>query len=131
MPQGKALVKTSARSDIYLIDAEGYVVYSLNKELDFSTNVRTGPGRNSGLGDAFFAAWYADSSSGADLDARVMLTDFAPYDAVMDRNAEAAAKYASKFPAIKLASINDFGGWTKAQAAHFADGGVFDQIYKG
>jgi sulfate transport system substrate-binding protein len=47
------------------------------------------------------------------------------------RNAEAAAKYASKFPAIKLANINDFGGWTKAQTTHFADGGVFDQIYKG
>ncbi|MGZ5984618.1 MAG: sulfate ABC transporter substrate-binding protein [Caulobacteraceae bacterium] len=47
------------------------------------------------------------------------------------RNAEAAAKYASKFPAIKLANISDFGGWTKAQATHFADGGVFDQIYKG
>ena len=47
------------------------------------------------------------------------------------RNAEAAAKYAAKFPAIKLATINDFGGWTKAQGTHFADGGVFDQIYKG
>ena len=47
------------------------------------------------------------------------------------RNPEAAAKYAAKFPAIRLASINDFGGWTKAQATHFADGGMFDQIYKG
>jgi sulfate transport system substrate-binding protein len=47
------------------------------------------------------------------------------------RNPEAAAKYAAKFPAIKLATINDFGGWTKAQATHFADGGMFDQIYKG
>jgi sulfate/thiosulfate transport system substrate-binding protein len=47
------------------------------------------------------------------------------------RNAEAAAKYASKFPAIKLATIQDFGGWTKAQATHFADGGMFDQIYRG
>jgi sulfate/thiosulfate-binding protein len=46
------------------------------------------------------------------------------------RNAEAAAKYASKFPAIKLASINDFGGWKTAQQTHFADGGVFDQIYR-
>jgi sulfate/thiosulfate-binding protein len=46
------------------------------------------------------------------------------------RNAEAAAKYASKFPALKLTTIADFGGWTKAQATHFADGGVFDQIYK-
>jgi len=46
------------------------------------------------------------------------------------RNAAAFAKHADKFPAIKLATITDFGGWTKAQATHFADGGVFDQIYK-
>ena len=41
-----------------------------------------------------------------------------------------AAKYAGKFPKLKLFTIDDtFGGWTKAQATHFADGGVFDQIY--
>jgi sulfate/thiosulfate-binding protein len=41
-----------------------------------------------------------------------------------------AAKYAKNFPAIKLFTIDDtFGGWTKAQKTHFADGGVFDQIY--
>ncbi len=41
-----------------------------------------------------------------------------------------AAKYASKFPVVKTFTIDDtFGGWTKAQATHFADGGVFDQIY--
>ena len=45
------------------------------------------------------------------------------------RNAAAAAKHAGKFPSIKLATIADFGGWTKAQATHFADGGIFDQIY--
>ncbi len=32
---------------------------------------------------------------------------------------------------LPLYSINEvFGGWTKAQATHFADGGIFDQIYK-
>lgn len=31
---------------------------------------------------------------------------------------------------INLVTINDFGGWTKAQEEHFADGGVFDQIYE-
>jgi len=32
---------------------------------------------------------------------------------------------------LPLYNINEvFGGWTKAQATHFADGGVFDQIYK-
>ena len=47
------------------------------------------------------------------------------------RDPKAAAKYAAKFPNIPLATINDtFGGWQKAQKTHFADGGVFDQIYK-
>jgi sulfate/thiosulfate transport system substrate-binding protein len=41
------------------------------------------------------------------------------------------AAHASSFPKIPLYTIDDvFGGWTKAQATHFADGGVFDQIYK-
>jgi sulfate/thiosulfate transport system substrate-binding protein len=41
-----------------------------------------------------------------------------------------AAKYAGTFPSLKLFTIDDtFGGWAKAQKTHFADGGVFDQIY--
>jgi sulfate transport system substrate-binding protein len=47
------------------------------------------------------------------------------------RNQEVAAKYKSQFPNIPLATIDgDFGGWPKAQATHFSDGGVFDQIYQ-
>ncbi len=46
------------------------------------------------------------------------------------RDAAAAAKYANVFPALKLVTIDEeFGGWAKAQKTHFADGGVFDQIY--
>jgi len=42
-----------------------------------------------------------------------------------------AKKYASQFPKVKLFTIDDvFGGWTKAQPAHFGDGGTFDQIYQ-
>ncbi|HVO16502.1 MAG TPA: sulfate ABC transporter substrate-binding protein [Alphaproteobacteria bacterium] len=42
-----------------------------------------------------------------------------------------AARYADKFPKVALVTIDDtFGGWQKAQKTHFADGGVFDQIYK-
>jgi sulfate transport system substrate-binding protein len=42
-----------------------------------------------------------------------------------------ATKYASQFPKVKLFKIDEvFGGWTKAQKAHFADGGSFDQIYQ-
>jgi sulfate transport system substrate-binding protein len=40
------------------------------------------------------------------------------------------AKYASQFAKVNLVTIDkEFGGWTKAQKTHFADGGVFDQIY--
>jgi sulfate transport system substrate-binding protein len=41
-----------------------------------------------------------------------------------------AEKYKSQFPQLKLSTIADFGGWKKAQADHFADGGIFDQIYQ-
>lgn len=47
------------------------------------------------------------------------------------RDEEIAAKYESVFPKLKLVTIDDaFGGWTKAQQEHFADGGTFDQIYE-
>jgi sulfate transport system substrate-binding protein len=46
------------------------------------------------------------------------------------RSEAAAAKYAAIFPKVELITIDAaFGGWTKAQKTHFADGGVFDQIY--
>src|SRR6202162_1029869 len=42
-----------------------------------------------------------------------------------------AKKYASTFPKVKLVTVDDtFGGWQNAQKTHFADGGVFDQIYQ-
>lgn len=41
-----------------------------------------------------------------------------------------SAKYEKRFPKVKLFSIDEvFGGWQKAQKTHFADGGLFDQIY--
>ncbi len=47
------------------------------------------------------------------------------------RNAGVAAKYADHFTKLDLFTIDEvFGGWTKAQKTHFADGGVFDQIYQ-
>ncbi|KQV54159.1 sulfate ABC transporter substrate-binding protein [Duganella sp. Root336D2] len=42
-----------------------------------------------------------------------------------------AKKYAAQFPNVKLFKITDVAGdWTTAQKTHFADGGVFDQIYQ-
>ena len=45
------------------------------------------------------------------------------------RDPAVAARYAGRFPKIELVTVDGaFGGWTQAQARHFADGGVFDQI---
>ena len=42
-----------------------------------------------------------------------------------------AARHAAKFPKVNLFSIEQvFGGWQRAQKQHFADGGLFDQIYR-
>jgi sulfate/thiosulfate-binding protein len=35
----------------------------------------------------------------------------------------------ARFPTLELVDIASFGGWAKVQADHFADGGIFDQIY--
>jgi sulfate/thiosulfate transport system substrate-binding protein len=41
-----------------------------------------------------------------------------------------SASYASRFPKIAMFTVDEmFGGWQAAQKTHFADGGVFDQIY--
>ncbi|MDM0041409.1 sulfate ABC transporter substrate-binding protein [Variovorax sp. J22G21] len=45
-------------------------------------------------------------------------------------SAKAQAKYAKQLPKLPLFTIDEaFGGWAKADKAHFADGGSFDQIY--
>jgi len=50
------------------------------------------------------------------------------YRPVVDKFAK---KYAAQFPKLKLLTIEEVsGGWTKTQKTHFADGGVFDQIYQ-
>lgn len=42
-----------------------------------------------------------------------------------------AAKFAFRFPAVQTFTVDEvFGGWKQVQAEHFADGGVFDQMYK-
>ena len=45
-------------------------------------------------------------------------------------NKEILNEYSDTFDLnIKLKTIEDFGGWREVQAKHFADGGIFDQIY--
>ncbi|MBK7654676.1 MAG: sulfate ABC transporter substrate-binding protein [Betaproteobacteria bacterium] len=46
------------------------------------------------------------------------------------RDKVAQTKYTKQFGKVNLFTIDElFGGWQKAQKTHFADGGVFDQIY--
>jgi sulfate transport system substrate-binding protein len=40
------------------------------------------------------------------------------------------AKHAARFPKLALVDINAFGGWKAAQAKHFNDNGVFDQVVR-
>jgi sulfate/thiosulfate-binding protein len=42
-----------------------------------------------------------------------------------------AAKFKGQFKSLQLFNIDrNFGGWAKAQTAHFNDGGLFDQIFE-
>ena len=43
---------------------------------------------------------------------------------------QASPEDAARFADIKLVTVEKFGGWAKAQATHFADGGTFDQLNK-
>jgi sulfate/thiosulfate-binding protein len=46
------------------------------------------------------------------------------------RDAAVASKHESEFAKVELFTIDEvFGGWRKAQAAHFNDDGFFDKIY--
>lgn len=47
------------------------------------------------------------------------------------RSEGVAKKYATQFPRLKLFTIADLGGdWGRINQTHFADGGVFDQVYQ-
>jgi sulfate/thiosulfate-binding protein len=47
------------------------------------------------------------------------------------RSESVATEHAADFPHVNLFTVDElFGGWQKAQPAHFGDGGTFDQIYQ-
>ena len=47
------------------------------------------------------------------------------------RSETIAKKYAGQFPKVKLFTLSEItGDWQKTQKTHFADGGVFDQVYQ-
>jgi len=47
------------------------------------------------------------------------------------RNQTVLARYAARYKPVDLFTVDEVaGGWQKAQKVHFADGGIFDQIYQ-
>ena len=45
-------------------------------------------------------------------------------------NAEVMARYPEQFPEIRMFTVDAvFGGWARAQAEHFADGGIYDRLF--
>ncbi|MDN3612071.1 methyl-accepting chemotaxis protein [Vibrio ostreicida] len=69
----RSFLQTFGYYDIFLVEPKnGYIVYSVFKELDFATSLTQGPYANTGIGIAFKNALSLQKGE-------VSLTDFAPY----------------------------------------------------
>lgn len=68
----RALLRARDYYDIFLFDTRGNLVYSVFKELDYATNLNTGPWKDSDLGNAFRAS--LDAAPG-----EIAFFDFRPY----------------------------------------------------
>jgi len=72
------------------------------------------------VAEAYLKYWY--TREGQEIAAR---------NSYRPRDSEIAKEYEKSFAKVELFTIDDvFGGWIKAQKEHFAEGGIFDQIYK-
>ena len=69
----KLLVAVRGYYDLFLIHPAGDVLYSVEKEADFGTNLKTGPWRDTGLADVF------DRALASARDGGVVLSDFESY----------------------------------------------------
>ena len=70
--------------DLFLVSPDGYIVYSVYKELDYATNLKSGPYADSGIARAFNKAMSAATGE-------VVVDDFAPYRPSYDGPASFAA----------------------------------------
>jgi len=72
------------------------------------------------VAEAYLKYWYSREGQ-----------EIAAHNSYRPRDVEIAKEYEKSFAPVELFTIDDvFGGWTKAQKDHFAEGGIFDQIYK-
>ena len=71
-PEFRSFLEARGYYDIFLINLDGTIAYSVFKEADFGTNILNGPYASSGLGEAFRTAKAGERNS-------LHLADFAPY----------------------------------------------------
>ncbi len=76
-PFMRAVVERYGLYDLFLVDLRGNVVYTYFKELDYASNLQTGPWAQSGLSEAYANAAYGNAVSAKA--GEVRLTDYAPY----------------------------------------------------
>lgn len=72
-PYYRQVLRTKGYYDIFLVDPEGNVIYSVFKETDFATNLNSGPWRDTGLANVFRSA--LDTKTGTSV-----FSDFRSYD---------------------------------------------------
>ena len=72
------------------------------------------------VAEAYLKYWYTKEGQ-----------EIAAHNSYRPRDPDIAKQFEKSFAPVELFTIDDvFGGWTKAQKDHFAEGGIFDQIYK-
>ena len=72
-------IKKKGYADLYLMDKQGNIIFSVAKQADYGTNIKNGVYKNTGLGKAYRLAM---SPEGPD---HAHMADFAPYSAMEDK----------------------------------------------
>lgn len=124
-PNYHRFAETFGYQDILLADANGRIVYSVAKEIDFGTSLFAGPYATSGMGDAFLEA--IDAQAGD-----ISFVDYRPYFPSYDEpasfiatpiveNGETQGVLIFKLPIARLSGvISGQGHW---QSAGFGETG--------
>lgn len=123
--QGDALI--NYENEVILAEQKGekvnYIIPDVNISIDnpiAAVDKNTAKHGNKEVAEAFIKFLYS-----AEAQQEFAKVGFRPVNPEVAKQKE----FAEKFPEVKnLATIDDFGGWSKAQAKFFADGAIFDQI---
>ncbi|WP_322990104.1 methyl-accepting chemotaxis protein, partial [Hoeflea sp.] len=74
-PQFRDMVESRGWEDLYIVDTNGNIIYSVNKNADFATNLKSGPLKDAGPGKVFAGIVEANQPD------KTVFADYAPYAA--------------------------------------------------